>query len=90
MKDNEFIRYILDFYYDEGILAKEARKYTAIYKKLFPNLWGDGDGLDRENVYELILMGRADARARQNKYQKAKDEFNAKFGDDLKLIEGVN
>jgi len=90
MQDIEFIKYILEFYEGEGISAKEARNSTDLYRKLFPNLWGDGDSLDRENVYELILMARADARARQNKYQKAKDEFNAKFGDDLKLIEGVN
>ena len=88
MIDIVFVQYIMKYYENEGISAQEAKIYTALYKELFPNLWSNGDSLDRENVYELILMARADARAKQNKYQKAVDEFNTKFGDDLKLVEG--
>lgn len=88
MIDIVFVKYIMKYYENEGISAKEAKKYTALYKDLFPNLWSNGDSLDRENVYELILMARADARAKQNKYQRVVDEFDTKFGKDLKLIEG--
>jgi hypothetical protein len=62
-----FIHYILDFYKDDDMTVGEALKYTKIYKKLFPNLWSEGDSLDREKVYELFLMGRADALAREHK-----------------------
>ena len=62
-----FIYYILDFYEDDGMTVGEALKYTKMYRKYFPNLWSDGDSLDREKVYELFLMGRADAIARENK-----------------------
>lgn len=66
--DIEFIKYILEFYKGEGISAKEARNSTDLYRKLFPNLWGDGDSIDREYVYQLILMARADAfRAKKRK-----------------------
>lgn len=88
MIDIVFVKYIMKYYENEGISAKEAKKYTALYKDLFPNLWSNGDSLDRENVYQLILMARADARAKQNKYQRVVDEFDTKFGKDLKLIEG--
>ena len=63
----EFIDYLTEFYFDEGIATKDARKYTELYIKLFPNLWSDGDSLDREKVYELYLMGKADALAKQHK-----------------------
>lgn len=63
----EFIDYLTEFYFDEGIPTKDARKYTEMYIKLFPNLWSDGDSLDREKVYELYLMGKADTLAKQHK-----------------------
>ena len=63
----EFIDYLTEFYFYEGIATKDARKYTELYIKLFPNLWSDGDSLDREKVYELYLMGKADALAKQHK-----------------------
>ena len=62
-----FINYILEFYEDDGMTVGEALKYTKMYKKLFPNLWGEGESLDREKVYELFLMGRADAIAKEHK-----------------------
>jgi len=66
MIDIVFVKYIMKYYENEGISSKEAKIYTALYKELFPNLWSNGDSLDRENVYELILMARADAVARQH------------------------
>ena len=67
-----FITYILKCYVptekcysDTDITRKEAIKYTKMYNKLFPNLWGGGDTLDREKVYELFLMGRADSLAKK-------------------------
>lgn len=62
-----FINYILEFYEDDGMTVGEALKYTKMYKNLFPNLWSEGDSLDREKVYELFLMGRADALAKEHK-----------------------
>lgn len=62
-----FINYILEFYEDDGMTVGEALKYTKMYKNLFPNLWSNGDTLDREKVYELFLMGRADAIAKEHK-----------------------
>jgi hypothetical protein len=64
-ENSEFVCYLLDFYgHDENNMQPlEACKYTKIYKNIFPNLWGGGDSLDRENVYKLFLMGRADAMA---------------------------
>jgi hypothetical protein len=62
----EFIDYFMEFYFDTDITNEEARKYTKLYIKLFPNLW-DGDSLDREKIYELLLMGRGDALAKKNK-----------------------
>ena len=62
-----FINYILEFYEDDGMTVGEALKYTKMYKNLFPNLWSEGDSLDREKVYELFLMGRADAIAKEHK-----------------------
>lgn len=62
-----FINYILEFYEDDGMTVGEALKYTKMYKNLFPNLWSNGDTLDREKVYELFLMGRADALAKEHK-----------------------
>ena len=61
-----FITYVLVCYDDTDMTKKEAIKYTKIYNKLFPNLWGGGDSLDREKVYELFLMGRADALAKKH------------------------
>lgn len=63
----EFIDYFMEFYFDTDITNQEARKYTKLYIELFPNLWSGGDSLDREKVYELLLMGRGDAIAKQNK-----------------------
>lgn len=63
----KFINYILEFYEDDGMTVGEALKYTKMYKNLFPNLWSNGDTLDREKVYELFLMGRADAIAKEHK-----------------------
>jgi len=71
MIDIVFVQYIMKYYENEGISAKEAKKYTALYKELFPNLWSSGDSLDRENVYKLILMARADAVARQHNKELA-------------------
>jgi hypothetical protein len=65
-----FIKYILNVYKDDGMTVGEALKYTKMYKKLFPNLWSKGDSLDRENVYKLFLMGRADALAREHKEEE--------------------
>jgi len=62
----EFIDYFMEFYFDTDITNEEARKYTNLYIELFPSLW-DGDSLDREKVYELLLMGRNDALAKKNK-----------------------
>lgn len=62
-----FINYILEFYEDDGMTVGEALKYTKMYKNLFPNLWSNGDTLDREKVYELFLMGKADALAKEHK-----------------------
>ena len=62
-----FINYILEVYKDDGMTVGEALKYTKMYKNLFPNLWSEGDSLDREKVYELFLMGRADALAKEHK-----------------------
>lgn len=63
----EFIDYMTEFYFDEGISPKDARKYTEMYIKLFPNLWSGGDSLDREKVYGLYLIGWADSLAKQHK-----------------------
>jgi len=65
-----FITYVLVCYDDTDMTKKEAIKYTKIYNKLFPNLWGGGDSLDREKVYELFLMGRADALAKKHKIEE--------------------
>jgi acyl-coenzyme A synthetase/AMP-(fatty) acid ligase len=65
-----FINYILEAYEDDGMTVGEALKYTKMYKKLFPNLWSEGDSLDREKVYELFLMGRADALAKEHKEEE--------------------
>ena len=62
-----FITYILKVYEDDNMTVGEALKYTEMYKKLFPNLWSSGDSFDREKVYELFLMGRADALAKKHK-----------------------
>ena len=62
----KFVHYLLDFYEDEGMTFTEAIRYTQMYIKLFPNLWSDGDSLDREKVYELFLMGRANALAKKH------------------------
>ena len=62
----KFVHYLLDFYEDEGMTFPEAIRYTQMYIKLFPNLWSDGDSLDREKVYELFLMGRANALAKKH------------------------
>ena len=62
----EFIDYFMEFYFDTDITSQEARKYTKLYIELFPNLW-DGDSLDREKVYDLLMMGRGDALAKQRK-----------------------
>jgi hypothetical protein len=65
----EFIDYFMEFYFDTDITNQEARKYTKLYRELFPNLWGGGDSLDREKVYELLKMGRGDALAKKNKLE---------------------
>jgi acyl-coenzyme A synthetase/AMP-(fatty) acid ligase len=70
----KFILDIMDFYRDECMSVGEATKYTKMYIKNFPNLWSDGDSLDREKVYELFLMGRADALAREHKEKEEYDE----------------
>lgn len=62
----EFIDYFMEFYFDTDITNQEARKYTKIYIELFPNFW-DGDSLDREVIHQLIMRGRGDAKAKQNK-----------------------
>jgi len=71
-----FVRYLLEVYgvqnHDDGMHLMEACKYTRIYKKLFPNLWSGGDSFDRENVYKLFLMGRADSVAREHKEMEVK------------------
>tara|TARA_X000001382_G_C3027914_1_gene133785 strand:+ start:296 stop:526 length:231 start_codon:yes stop_codon:yes gene_type:complete len=64
----EFIDYFMEFYFDTDITNQEARKYTKLYIELFPNLW-DGDSLDREKIYSLIMMGRGDALAKQRKLE---------------------
>ena len=66
-----FILYIMDFYREECMSVGEATKYTKMYIKNFPNLWSDGDSLDREKVYELFLMGRADDLAREHKEKES-------------------
>jgi hypothetical protein len=68
-QNSKFVSYFLDFYRDSGddITPLEACKYTKMYKTNFPNLWGGGDSLDREKVYELFLMGRADAITKEVK-----------------------
>ena len=67
METTRFITYILKVYEDDNMTVGEALKYTEMYKKLFPNLWSSGDSFDREKVYELFLMGRADALAKKHK-----------------------
>lgn len=64
----EFIDYFMEFYFDTDITNQEIRKYTKLYIELFPNLW-DGDSLDREKIYSLIMMGRGDALAKQRKLE---------------------
>lgn len=58
--------FVNDFVECSDITKQEARKYTKLYIKLFPNLW-DGDTLDRDKIYQLIMMGRGDAIAREHK-----------------------
>ena len=67
---SQFCYYILGFYENEKITLSEAIKYTKMYKNCFPNLWSNGDSVDRENVYQLFLMGRSDAIARENKQKE--------------------
>jgi hypothetical protein len=64
----EFIDYFMEFYFDTDITNQEAQKYTKLYIELFPNLW-NGDSLDREKIYQLVMMGRGDALAKQNKLE---------------------
>jgi acyl-coenzyme A synthetase/AMP-(fatty) acid ligase len=64
---SSFIVYVREFYEDDDISVGEAIKYTKMYKSNFPNLWSNGDSLDREKFYELFLMGRADCIAKENK-----------------------
>ena len=50
---------------------RKATKYTRMYMDLFPNLWSDGDSLDREKVLELYMMGEGDALAKKHKAKEA-------------------
>jgi len=63
----EFIDHFTEFYFDDGISPKEARKYTEMYIKLFPNFWNGGDSVDREKVYGLYLIDWADSLVKQHK-----------------------
>jgi len=65
-----FITYVLVCYDDTDMTKKEAIKYTKMYNKLFPNLWGGGDSLDREKVLQLIDMARGDALAKKHKEEE--------------------
>jgi hypothetical protein len=62
----EFIDYFMEFYFDTDITNEEAKKYTKLYIKMFPNLWSN-DSFDRENIYQLIKMAKGDALAKNHK-----------------------
>ena len=76
-KMEEFTDILAEWYGKGGMYGhykmtkRKATKYTRMYMDLFPNLWSDGDSLDREKVLELYMMGEGDALAKKHKAKEA-------------------